>query len=332
MGRRAAWPAPACRGPRRWPWRWPRSTGAPATMRRGGADWQAPAGTLCPVATAAAPSDRAEALSAGTRLAPGPVAAPLLVLGVLLAAARDLGATIALSGGNWRAAALPEGPALSGPAPARLATLELGPAAGAAPGPARPAGPGPWTLPVEVWRALDSFARRLTRDPRDSMAETETVTMPPHRDLSARRWCWSRAPVDRSGRRILGLAVLDAPLTAPRGRAPALRHRTARHRAARAHRWGRPWRSRPAILRRCRRVAPVAHGRCAGCRARRINEIARPVPPRRVARDGHGHDAPGIAVQRPSRMRRRGAGHAGARTRAGPAGRRSRRTCRRGRP
>jgi len=124
--------------------------------------WQAAAGTLCPVATGAALSDRAGAIAAGMSVRLAPVLAPLLLVPFLCRAARDLGCPIGLEGGGVALVATPDGPAtrdwprLAAPV---LDGLRVGPAE-QAPCPATPAGAEPWELAVETWRALDRFAHR----------------------------------------------------------------------------------------------------------------------------------------------------------------------------
>lgn len=124
--------------------------------------WRAEAGTLCPVATGAALSDRAGAIAAGASFGLGPVIAPLLLVPFLCRAARDLGCPIALDGPEIALVATPEGPAtpdwrrlhapLSGELQVRRAAWAPGPAAGA--------GADPWPVAVETWRALDWLAHR----------------------------------------------------------------------------------------------------------------------------------------------------------------------------
>ncbi|HSF94555.1 MAG TPA: DUF3726 domain-containing protein [Thermohalobaculum sp.] len=123
--------------------------------------WLAEAGVLCPVATGAALSDRADRIAAGTAFRLGPVAAPLLIVPFLCRAARDLGCVIRLGNAEHELVATPDGPAadwhwLNGDTAEGL-TVSL---AEVEPRAAREPGAAPWRVAVETWRALDSFAHR----------------------------------------------------------------------------------------------------------------------------------------------------------------------------
>ena len=124
--------------------------------------WQPEAGTLCPVATGAALSDRAEAVAAGALVRLAPVISPLLLVPFLCRAARDLGCLILLEGKELSMVATPEGPAtrdwrqFSATEAAGLRVSRTTGAHGTGVTP----GAEPLRVPVEVWRALDRFAHR----------------------------------------------------------------------------------------------------------------------------------------------------------------------------
>ena len=124
--------------------------------------WHPEAGTLCPVATGAALSDRAEAIAAGASIALAPVISPLLLVPFLCRAARDLDCLVLLEGEGLALVATPEGPAARDWRPLRAdeaAGLQVSRTTGAD-RPAVAAGPEPLRVPVECWRALDRFAHR----------------------------------------------------------------------------------------------------------------------------------------------------------------------------
>jgi len=124
--------------------------------------WQAEAEILCPVATGAALSDRADEIIGGASLQLGPVIEPLLIVPFLCRAARDFGHPIRLGSPAHELIATPKGPAaedwrwLTGP---RVEGLQVSPA-DAAGCRAAPPGAQPWCIGVEIWRALDRFAHR----------------------------------------------------------------------------------------------------------------------------------------------------------------------------
>lgn len=124
--------------------------------------WQSNASTLCPVATGAALSDRAEAIATGASFDLAPVVSPLLLVPFLCRAARDLGYMIALEGPGLTLVATPEGPATREWAPlAKPLAQDLRVhRAAEADGPAARPVPDPWRVSVDTWRALDRFAHR----------------------------------------------------------------------------------------------------------------------------------------------------------------------------
>lgn len=130
--------------------------------RPDGPAWKAEAGTLCPIATGAALSDRAAEIRDGAEIRLGPVLFPLLVLPALCRAARDLDFAIELRGAAFVAVATPDGPAAADRAPieaARIEGLSVARADGS-PHPAVPHRSDAWRVSVETWRALDRFAHR----------------------------------------------------------------------------------------------------------------------------------------------------------------------------
>ncbi|MEM1046856.1 MAG: DUF3726 domain-containing protein [Pseudomonadota bacterium] len=127
-----------------------------------GALWRSHAGPLCPVATGAALSDRADRIAEGAACALGPVLHPILVVPFLCRAARDISCMIAMEGNGIRLVATAEGPVafdwrtLQAQARCRLT---IGPGFEAFGEPLRP-GPEARIVSVSVWRVLDRFAQR----------------------------------------------------------------------------------------------------------------------------------------------------------------------------
>ncbi len=124
--------------------------------------WYCNAEALCPIASGAALSDRAEAIVQGGSFRLGPVIWPVLVVPFLCRAARDLDCAMTLSGGDFLIHATREGPvardwwAVTMPLSRELLvtrTME-------SPGELRRPGPDAHVLPVALWRRLDHFAQR----------------------------------------------------------------------------------------------------------------------------------------------------------------------------
>lgn len=124
--------------------------------------WRCETEALCPIATGAALSDRAEAIAKGARFALGPVLWPVLILPFLCRAARDLDCQIMMEGGGFQVLATTEGPAAvdweAVTAP-RSGELMVTRTTKSLCEPRRP-GSDAHALPVDVWRALDGFAQR----------------------------------------------------------------------------------------------------------------------------------------------------------------------------
>ncbi len=127
-----------------------------------GSIWLCDAGVLCPIATGAALSDRAEEIAGGARFGLGPVHWPILIVPFLCRAARDLECQFLLAGDDFQVVATTEGPAamdweavkvpLSGELLVTRSTEFLCEA--------RRPGSDAQVLPVETWRVLDGFAQR----------------------------------------------------------------------------------------------------------------------------------------------------------------------------
>lgn len=124
--------------------------------------WRCETGALCPIATGAALSDRAEEIAKGAPFLLGPVLWPVLIVPFLCRAARDLDCRIMLEGSGVQLIATREGPAavdwevVTAPLSDELLVTRTTKSLFE---PRRP-GSDAHVLPVDVWRALDSFAQR----------------------------------------------------------------------------------------------------------------------------------------------------------------------------